>query len=93
MFSPAVISSRTARKDLDTIKFRHGVLLQDMAKHAVKLEANRQMKAAEEQAQNTMQTEMNKDRMTATTEARKTATDFALRQGELDIKRSQLTTD
>lgn len=93
MFSPAVISSKKARQDADTIKANHSTLLQGMARHRVKIDAYTQQKAIELQNENAVKTEMDKERMVADSTAQKDAMDFALRQAEIDIKRSSLSSE
>lgn len=88
---PAVVTSRQARKDLDNIRAKHSLLLEGMATHAVRMDAQNQQKAVEMQNQQAMKAEMDKSKMVADTTASKNTSDFALKQQELDIKRQALS--
>lgn len=92
---PAVITSKTAAKDFEHIKASHAAIVDGIAQQSQKVQTmrqqNAQQKAAEMQNKQTMETEMKKAQMTADSAAQKNAQDFAIRQGELDVKRAALS--
>lgn len=91
MFSPAVINSKPAQKHLDTIKADHASILEGMANQKVRVDAYNMQKQTEMATQNAMDSEMEKEKMVNTTTAKKNEMDFAMKQGELDIKRAALS--
>lgn len=88
-----VITSKVAQKDFLNIKNRHADLVQSFAMQKQKFDMLNQQKAVAAQAEQTLNAEMEKEKMTANTEAQKTSLDFSLRQGELDIKRAELSSN
>lgn len=91
MFSPSVITSKAASKDLENIRNTHTNLLTGLANQAVKVNSYNQQKQAELQAKNTIKAETQKENIAANTQAHKDSLDFAMKQSELDIKRAQLS--
>lgn len=80
-----------AQKDLDKIKGIHNNLLDGMALQSQKVQTLNNQKAAEMQNQQTMENDMEKEKMAANTQSKKNEMDFALKQGELDVKRAALS--
>lgn len=87
---PAVITSKPARQDFQKIQSEHSILLEGMANQSVKVNAYQQQKAAEVQAQNTLKAQVEQENAAVSSQAKKDANDFAIKQGELDIKRASL---
>lgn len=88
--SPAVITSKAAQKDVADITTKHADIMAELANHTVRVQGVQQQRAAQMQANQAMQVGMQKDKAAADSEAQNTAIDFALRQAEIDIKRSAL---
>jgi hypothetical protein len=86
-----VLTSKPAQKDFQNIKSQHADILKSMALHAEKTTAYKQNKEAQFAQQNAMQMEMDKEKMTADTQAKKDAMTFAQKQSEIDIKRAALS--
>lgn len=87
---PAVITSKSAAKDIEKIKLHHKTIVQGIVNQAAKVAANKQQKATEFQTKQTMQNEIQKAKMTSDTQAKKDAMTFAQKQSELDIKRASM---
>lgn len=90
IISPAVITSKVARDDFNKIQSDHSSLLKSMALQSQKVDMHNTNKATELAAQNSMKMEMDKAKMTASTDAQREANDFAIRQAEIDVKRAGL---
>lgn len=88
MFSPSVITSKPARKDYQRIVSAHTDIVQGIAQQAERVTQQRQ---AALQAQQTMQAEFQKEKMTYDSSARRDAIDFQKNQADADIKRAQLS--
>lgn len=88
--NPAVITSKSASRDLEKIRAQHAAIVDGISNQAVRVAAARQQKAAEMAAQNTMKMEMDKEKMASNNNAQKNALDFQAKQGDLDIKRASL---
>ncbi len=91
MIRPTVITSKAASKDYNRIVAAHADLLTGMANHSVKVANYNTQKQTELANKNAMQAEMQKETMASNTQAAKDSQEFALRQGELDIKRAALS--
>lgn len=90
-FSPAVVTSRRAADDYAKIKLQHNDLLNGMAVQSQKITAFNQQKQSELAAQNSMKAELEKEKMTADSAAKKDALTFQMKQSELDVKRAALS--
>lgn len=92
--SPAVITSKTAQKEIDTIRSNHTELVAGLATHTTRLatmqQQNQQQKATEMQSKQTMDHEIKKQQMVSDSAAQKNAMDFSIKQSEIDIKRAAL---
>lgn len=92
--SPSVITSRVAQNQFLDIKSQHADLVTGIGNQKARVDSlmqqRDQQKAMEMQNKQTMETEIQKEKMTADTSAQKNAMDFALKQSELDIKRAAL---
>ncbi len=91
MIRPSIITSKAADDHYNNIVAKHADLVMAYAGQKQRVDAYNQQKQAAMQARNDMQAEMQKEQMAATTTAQKNSLDFAAKQGELDIKRAQLT--
>ena len=91
MFSPSVITSKAASKDLENIRSAHADILRGLAVQSEKVNSYNKQKAAAMVAQNEMKSELQKQNIADTSAASKNANDFAIKQGELDIKRAQIS--
>ena len=87
---PTVITSKAAKDDLENIRMAHQNIVQGIANQSLRVQAHREQRAAQLQNEQNMRAEIQKNQMAATTEAQKVHNDFALKQGELDIKRAAL---
>lgn len=90
-FSPAVITSRKAERDYADIQAKHREMMNNMQLQSQKVEMFNAQKAAELQAQNSMQAEIQKEKMVADTTAKKDALQFQQKQSEIDVKRAALS--
>lgn len=94
-FSPAVLTSRRAQKDLFNIKAKHADIVTGMTlqKQRVDFDAQQkeQSKQAQEQNQRTMQYDMKKTQMANDTTVQKNTMDYGVKMADLDIKRAALS--
>lgn len=88
--SPSVITSKSASREFEHIKGQHADLLTGMANQKMRVDAYSQQKQAEMQAQQTMKTQMEQEKQVYETGVRKDALTFAMKQAELDVKKSAL---
>lgn len=86
-----VITSKAAQNDLNKIKGIHADLLTGMANQATKVANFQQNKQAEVANRQIVNSQIEAEKMTANTQAQKSALDFAQKQSEIDIKRAQMT--
>jgi len=87
-----VITSKAASKHFEKMKLDHAELVSALSNQSVKANAYRQQQSANLAAENNMKMEMEKEKMASQSEAKKNDMDFALRQGEIDIKRASIAT-
>lgn len=91
MFSPAVITSKLAQEKHNEVVAAHADVLKGYANQANKIAMRDSQKAAAMVAENAIKAETDKANMAASSEAMRSSNDFALKQAELDIKRSQIS--
>lgn len=91
LIKPAVITSRLADRDYNSIIGKHADLVTGMAQQSQKVAMFNQQKQSELAAQNAMNAELEKERMVADTAAKKDALTFQQKQSELDLKRAALS--
>ncbi len=88
--SAIVITSKAAQKDLQNIQSKHDEMVMGMQEQAMKVAEYNANKAAEALAQTTMKNEASAAKGEMDFKNKQNDQNFALKAGELDVKRQAL---